>query len=230
MLTYFGQRRKTLQETVQATSHKLPVNQLFWEWRQSLNETPADHIQPPPEVPSKNERADDFSNFSFFKLAVTTPRSGPTERYSNEEAASRLVEVVGIPSQTANVIAEELLRLFSQQELKKGFESTLEVQRLFWLWVRSKYSFELFKCLSHVEVHEVKVWIHRLLSAKEDCFCAINNGLRIQNLTFPDLIYLMIRSGFERIPHGVHGDLHSLLSKFNFDALLDTWKRGASVF
>ena len=230
VLTHFGQRRKTLQETVQATSHKLPVNQLFWEWRQSLNETPANPIQSPPEAPNKTERGYDFLNLSFFKSAVTTPQSGPTERYSKEEAASRLVEVVGIPSQTANVIAEELLRQFSQQELKKGFESTLEVQRLFWLWVRSKYSVELFKRLSHIEVHEVKVWIHRLLSTKEACLCAINSGLRIQNLTFLDLIYLLLRSGFEVIPYGFHGDLQSLLNKFNFDALLDTWKRGVEVY
>ena len=120
--------------------------------------------------------------------------------------------------------------MFSGQVLKKCFESTPGVQRLFWIWVRSKYSFALFERLSHIEVYEDKARIQRLLSTKEACLCAINSGLRIQNLTFLDLIYLMIRSGFERFPHGDHGDLHSLLSKFNFDALLDTWKRGASVF
>ena len=254
VLTHFGQHRKTLQETVKATIHKLPMNQLFWEWKQSLNETPTDSIQPSPEVPDKTEmvigslslsaskltitvaqsglieRVNEFLSDSSSKSAIATTSFGPTERYWKEEAVFRLVEVVGIPSQTANVVAEKLLRRFSGQEIKKRFESTLEVQRLFWIWVRSNYSLELFKRLSHIEVHEIKVEIQRLLCTNEAYLSVINNGLRIQNLSFPDLIYLLICSGLEGIPNGFHGDLHSLLSKFNFDALLDTWKRGASVF
>ena len=190
---------------------------------------PEDKLNPF-EVPNKTERANDFSSFSFFKLVVTTPQSVPTERYSKEEAVSRLVEVVGIPSQTANIVAEELLRQFNQQELKKGFETTLGVQRLFWNWMRSKYSFELFKHLNSIGVHEVKVWINSLLIAEEECQLVINGGLRIQNLTFLDFVYLLIRPDIMDVPWLNLLTLSSQLNKFDVDALLDTWKQGVSVF
>ena len=236
VITHFGRRRKTLQEMVQSTIiYKLPLNRLCWDWKQSLNKTPTDPIQSPPEVPSKTEKVYDFLSLSFFKAAVTSPQINVIEGFSKEVVASKLSKTVGIPLPTAFKVVNFLLKAFTEEELKKRFETTPKIQRsfcqrVFWQWMCSNYSFDLYKHLFRSEFNENKVWIHRVLMAEEELRGVIIDNLRINNVTFLEFIYLLVQSDFNGISRHFLGHMHDILSRLDLGALLDTWKRGAEAF